>query len=67
MELSDTRVLVTGGTSGLGQAMAESLARAGARVAVSSRDDERIVAREFEDWLAARKTPPGSKPGLVGS
>jgi NAD(P)-dependent dehydrogenase (short-subunit alcohol dehydrogenase family) len=40
-ELSDTRVLVTGGTSGLGRAMAEALAQAGARVAVTSRNRER--------------------------
>jgi gluconate 5-dehydrogenase len=36
-QLSDIRVLVTGGTSGLGWAMAQALAQAGAQVAVTSR------------------------------
>ncbi|MGI8712400.1 MAG: SDR family NAD(P)-dependent oxidoreductase [Solirubrobacteraceae bacterium] len=42
--LSDTRVLVTGGTSGLGRAMAEALVQAGARVALTGRDQERADA-----------------------
>lgn len=42
--LNDTRVLVTGGTSGLGQAMAQALAHAGARVVLTSRDRERAQA-----------------------
>ena len=37
LQLSGTRVLVTGGTSGLGRAMAAALAGAGAWVAVTSR------------------------------
>lgn len=37
-DLSATRALVTGGTSGLGLAMAAALTDAGARVAVASRD-----------------------------
>jgi gluconate 5-dehydrogenase len=40
-ELHGTRALVTGATTGLGLAMARALADAGARVAITSRDDER--------------------------
>jgi NAD(P)-dependent dehydrogenase (short-subunit alcohol dehydrogenase family) len=40
-ELGDTRALVTGGTSGLGLAMARALVEAGSRVAITSRDAER--------------------------
>ena len=40
-ELQSTRVLVTGGTSGLGLAMAEALVNAGARVVLTSRDRAR--------------------------
>jgi NAD(P)-dependent dehydrogenase (short-subunit alcohol dehydrogenase family) len=40
-QLSETRVLVTGGSSGLGRAMAQALVQAGARVAVTSRQAAR--------------------------
>jgi gluconate 5-dehydrogenase len=40
-DLQGVRALVTGGTSGLGRAMAEALALAGAQVVVTSRDRQR--------------------------
>ncbi len=42
--LQSTRVLVTGGTSGIGKAMAAALVSAGARVALTSRDEARAQA-----------------------
>ena len=42
-DLTGTRVLVTGATSGLGRAMADALVRAGATVAVTSRDRSRAL------------------------
>jgi gluconate 5-dehydrogenase len=47
-QLSGIRVLVTGGTSGLGNAMAKALAEAGARVAVTTRLTERAEATAAE-------------------
>jgi NAD(P)-dependent dehydrogenase (short-subunit alcohol dehydrogenase family) len=43
-QLSSTRALVTGATSGLGRAMAAALTDAGARVAVAGRDAGRAAA-----------------------
>ncbi|HYX86711.1 MAG TPA: SDR family oxidoreductase [Gaiellales bacterium] len=49
--LPGTRVLLTGGTSGLGRAMGEALVEAGARVAIASR------ARSHADATAAQLGP----------
>ena len=46
--LQSTRVLVTGGTSGLGRAMAAALTSAGARVVLTSRDSARAQATAAE-------------------
>jgi gluconate 5-dehydrogenase len=48
VDLNDTRVLVTGGTSGLGRAMAAALVAAGARVALTGRDPARARAAAAE-------------------
>lgn len=52
-QLADTRVLVTGGTSGLGKAMALALVQAGARVVITSRNPERASATAKELGAAA--------------
>jgi meso-butanediol dehydrogenase/(S,S)-butanediol dehydrogenase/diacetyl reductase len=52
-DFSGKRVLITGGTSGMGAAAAQSFARAGARVVINGRNHER--ARAIID--AARKQP----------
>jgi 3-oxoacyl-[acyl-carrier protein] reductase len=44
MDLKQAVVLVTGGSSGIGRAIAQSLADAGARVAITGRNKERLAA-----------------------
>lgn len=55
LELKDRAFLITGGTDGLGLALALSLIREGALVAVCGRDTERLaVAREQLGATAVR-------------
>ena len=64
-ELGGTRALVTGATSGLGLAMARALVRAGASVAITSRDAERaarVAAELGRAPAASRSTPATSAP-----
>ena len=42
MNLKDATVLVTGGSSGIGRAIAKTLIDAGARVAITGRDERRL-------------------------
>jgi 3-oxoacyl-[acyl-carrier protein] reductase len=43
MQLSGATVLVTGGSSGIGQAIARNLTDAGARVAITGREEKRLM------------------------
>ncbi len=49
MNLNNARILITGGSSGLGKAMAASLKEAGAKVLITGRDAEKVqrVANEL--------------------
>ena len=43
MNLRNAAALITGGSSGIGRAIAESLASSGARVAITGRDKRRLA------------------------
>lgn len=49
MDLTRQRVLITGGTRGIGRALARAFHAAGAKVAVSGRDPERLEALRAEE------------------
>src|SRR5262245_60621157 len=50
MNLQNATVLVTGGSSGIGRAIADVLGKAGARVAITAREERRLTeaARELK-------------------
>ena len=52
MDLSNKKVLITGGSSGLGKAMAKMLIEEGAKVAITGRDEEKL--NEVAKSLGAR-------------
>ena len=68
MELSGSRVLVTGGSRGIGEALARRFAAAGARVALVARTEraiEELAAELGGTAHAADLADPGQVPGLV--
>jgi NAD(P)-dependent dehydrogenase (short-subunit alcohol dehydrogenase family) len=67
-DVSGVRVLVTGGSSGLGRAMARGLAERGARVVVTGRSAERIsrVASELTAEVRAGRAG-AAEPGAGGA
>lgn len=75
LELSGKAVLITGGTDGLGLALAKRLAAEGASVAVCGRDPDRMRAaetslREIGGQVLARQadvTSPDALDGFVGA
>lgn len=71
IELKGRRAIVTGSTAGIGRAIAEGLARAGASVVINGRGEERVAAAlrdlrallpdaDFTGVVADLSTPEGS-------
>ncbi|HEY3263023.1 MAG TPA: SDR family NAD(P)-dependent oxidoreductase [Pseudonocardiaceae bacterium] len=57
LDFTDKTVFVAGGTSGINRSIAEGFARAGARVAVMSRSQDKV------DATVARLTELGAQAG----
>ena len=52
-KLRDRRVLLIGGTSGIGYAVAEGALEAGAVIVIAGSTTERLSGRTPEDWAEA--------------
>ena len=61
IDLSNKIALVTGGTKGIGRAIAESLVTAGAGVAITARNDDEIGSAVAD----LKKLGPGTVAGYV--
>jgi len=63
-DFGQKRVLITGGTSGMGEACAVSFVKAGARVVISGRDNDKaraIMHRCYSrDWILSSTVPASS-------
>lgn len=70
---TDKIALITGGSRGLGRALAAALLAAGARVTIAARDQQQLVAAATElrrggghcDWAAADITQPAQVAALI--
>lgn len=65
LELGGKTVLVTGGTDGLGLALATHLAAEGAAVAVCGRDEERLRATEAAVQAVGGCAPDAARPAAL--
>ena len=61
-DLSGRRILVTGGTRGIGRAVAEAVVAHGASVAIAARSEEDV--RAFAEQLAAAAAPDARVSGI---
>jgi uncharacterized oxidoreductase len=66
MELQGKRVLITGGSSGIGLAIAEAMLAAGARVAISGRRPE-VLAEAAKQLGQAGRADSADASGLAGA
>jgi 3-oxoacyl-[acyl-carrier protein] reductase len=62
MKISGTRTLVTGGSEGIGFAIAEALARKGARVAIMARSEKRLKEAAEQIGALPIRGDVGSEP-----
>ena len=66
LRLKDAAVLVTGGSRGIGFAIALGFAAEGARVAIGARDAARLAVIDHARQLPQGPGGPASRPRRVG-